>query len=169
MTNKVLIWINIILFLVFLLLVFEMREKEFDIYSDDTLQYFGTEKTDIIDKYGNPDYADKIGGPGGDIFIYKDEKIGFIFAGDGSVVNNLELFPGREFLGVEIGMTFDEIIEVLGFPRSRTYDHYDDDYTMVYYLGEKIGGMGEIEIWFSAKADDAPTEKAQIFWKKFWE
>ncbi len=167
-TNKFLVWLNIILFLSFLLLLFEMQKKECDVYNDPVLQYFGVSKAEIINRYGEPDFMGEIGGPGGEVLFYKKLKTSFIFAGDGSVVNNLELFPGKEFLGVKVGMTFDEIIGIMGTPRNRTYDPYGGDYIMTYYLGEEESGMGEVEIWFSAGEDGAPTKKAQVFWKKYW-
>jgi hypothetical protein len=168
MMKKVLIWINVLLLLGFLLILFELQSIRTNLYDDPVLQYFGEKKDDIIRRYGKPDFQGEIGGPGGDLYLYEDKKISFIFAGGSDVVNNLEIFTGKEFLGVKIGMTFDEIVNVLGDPRERGYDPYEDDYTMVYYLGKEKDGMGEIEVWFSAKEDSAPTTKAQIFWKKYW-
>ncbi len=169
MKNKFLIWLNIILFLGAVLLLFEVQKKGVDIYDDPVLQYFGASKAEIINMYGEPDYKREIGGPGGEAIFYEDMKISFIFAGDErGVVNNLELYPGREFLGVEVGMNFDEIEGVLGTPRTRGYDPYKKDYTMLYYFGEEKEGMGEVEVWFSATEDTAPTTRAQVFWKKYW-
>ncbi len=169
MKNKFLIWLNIILFLGALLLVFEIQEKGADIYDDPVLQHFGLSREEIIGRYGEPDLRGEIGGPGGEALFYEDIKISFIFAGDRrEVVNNLELYPGKEFLGVKVGMDFDEITSVLGTPRARGYDPYKKDYTMLYYFGEEEDGMGDVEVWFSAAKDTAPTDKAQIFWKKYW-
>lgn len=168
MNNRVLIWINIILFLGLLLIVFELQGIKKDFFNDPVMQYLGEEKEDIIKQYGEPDFRGEIGGPGGEMLFYEREKISFIFAGEDNIVNNLELYPEREVLGVTIGMTFDEITEIMGTPIDRGYDPYDGDYTIIYYLGEEKDGMGEVEIWFSADNDDAPTNKAQIFWKNFW-
>lgn len=168
MNNKALIWVNIILLLTFFLLIFEIQQRKIDLYEDPVLQHFGMSRPEIINLYDEPDIKGSIGGPGGEVFFYEQEKIAFIFAGESRKVNNLEIFTGREFMGIEIGMTFDQIARVFGVPRERGFDYYEDDFTMVYYLGTEEDGLGEIEVWFSAPANDAPTTKAQIFWKKFW-
>ncbi len=168
MINRVLIWTNIILFLGLLLIFFELQSVRKDFLNDPVLQYFGEKKEDVIKRYGEPDFRGSIGGPGGEILFYKNEMISFIFAGGSDVVNNLELYPGKQFLGVSVGMKFDEIIKIMGSPQNRGYDPYENDYTMVYYLGKEKDEMSEIEVWFSASDDDSPTKKAQIFWKKYW-
>jgi hypothetical protein len=168
MINRVLIWINILLFLGLILIFFELQSIKMTFLDDPVLQHFGEKKEDVIKHYGEPDFLGSIGGPGGEILFYQEEMMSFIFAGDSDVVNNLELYPNKEFLGVHIGMTFDEIIEIMGSPKNRGYDPYEDDYTIVYHLGKEKDGMGEVEVWFSAKNDDLPTTKAQVFWKKYW-
>lgn len=164
-----LIWVNILLFLFFLLIVFEMKIEKENIYDNEVLSYLGQSREDIVESYGDPDFQKSIGGPGGEELYYIDEKISFIFAGDTNVVNNLKLFPGKEFLGVEVGMTFDEIKEVLGQPRDQGFDEYSRNYSLVYFLGEDLNGMGEVEVWFSAPQEDASTSLTEIFWKKYWQ
>lgn len=168
-SKKFFIWVNILLILAILLIVLENPTVQINDYEDPLLHHFGMSKQNILSRYGTPDFRGNIGGPGGEVFLYEEMGISFIFAGGASVVNNMEVYTGKNFLDVEIGMTFDEIEEVLGVPQKRGYDHYEEDFTMVYYLGEKNGTKPEIEIWFSAKKDDEPTEKAQLFWKKFWQ
>ena len=168
MRKEALIWLNILLLLGLLLVIFEKNFPRENIYEDDTLQHLGMSREDVIERYGAPDYVGSIGGPGGENLFYEDIKTLFIFAGDSDVVNNLELFPGKEFLGVEVGMTFDEIVNILGLPQARGYDFYMNDYTIVYHFGEEKDGMGELEIWFSAEYDGKPTRRAQVFWKKHW-
>ncbi len=168
MKKEALIWLNILLLLGLLLVIFEKNRPGENIYEDEALQHFGVSREDIIERYGAPDYIGSIGGPGGETLFYEDIKTLFIFAGDSNVVNNLEFFPGKEFLGVKVGMTFDEIVGVLGLPRDRGYDFYMDDYTIVYHFGEEISGMAEVEVWFSAEYDGEPTRRAQVFWKKYW-
>jgi hypothetical protein len=137
-------------------------------YNDAVLQYLGWNQEDIIELYGEPDIRGPIGGPGGEFLYYRDEKISFIFAGDEEMVNNLELFPGGKVLGVQVGMSFNEIEEILGPPRDRGYDEHSHMYSMVYFLGEEIDDMGEVEMWFAAPSDGAPTETVLILWKKYW-
>jgi len=162
-----LIWVNVLLFLGLLLILFEIYEKD-PMYEDPVLSHLGMSKEDVIDKYGEPGFEGDIGGPGGKEFFYEEKNISFIFAGDEGVVNNLRIFPEKEILEVEVGMKFEEIIEVLGEPREMGFDSYTGRYTLVYFLGEELNGMGEVEVWFSASEEGASTEEAEIFWKKYW-
>ncbi len=170
MINKsFLIWINILLFLLLLLIVFEMQSVEKEIYKDPVLTHLGMSDEEIFDLYGEPGREEKIGGPGGKEFFYEEEGISFIFAGESDVVNNMRVLPGKELMGVEVGMTFDEIVEILGEPVQRGFDAYSGRYSLIYFLGKNLNGMGEVELWFSASSDDAPTSQAEIFWKKYWQ
>ncbi|MDP2967012.1 MAG: hypothetical protein Q8N87_01220 [bacterium] len=137
-------------------------------YNDAVLQYLGWNQEDIIELYGEPDIRGTIPGPGGEFLYYRDEKISFIFAGEDKVVNNLELFPGGKVLGIQVGMTFNQIEEILGPPRWRDYDPHGNCYSMVYWLGEEQDNMGEVELWFCAASDSAPTESVMVLWKKYW-
>ena len=140
-------------------------------YNDAVLQYLGWNQEDIIELYGEPDIRGPIGGPGGESLYYQEKNISFIFAGDEGVegvVNNLDLYPNTEVLGVTVGMTFNQIEEILGPPRWREYDPFWEGYSMTYWLGEERDDMGEIEIYFHAVSDNAPTEMAAIRWKKYW-
>jgi len=116
------------------------------------LKYLGWKQEEIIKVYGEPDIRDSIGGPGGEFLLYSEKNISFIFAGDEKVVNNIDLLPGGKILGVEVGMTFDKIEEILGPPFERGYSEYTKCYTMTYFLGEEqsydMGGTGgEIELF----------------------
>ncbi len=168
MSNKALIWLNILLFLGLLLIIFELYPAPEKIYEDSVLEYLGAKRETLIEVYGEPDFEGTIGGPGGSFVFYEEIRTSFIFAGDQGVVNNLEVFSGGKVLGIKVGMTFEEIEKVLGPPRSKGYDPYGGDYTMVYYFGEEEDGLPEIEAWFSAEEEKMPTKKAEIFWKKYW-
>ncbi|MCX6759251.1 MAG: hypothetical protein NT012_01680 [Candidatus Nealsonbacteria bacterium] len=142
-------------------------EKDASFYDDQVLQYLGKQLEDIMELYGEPDIRGTIPGPGGEFLYYREKNISFIFAGDEKVVNNLELFPGGKVLGVQVGMSFDEIEQVLGPPRWRDYDPHGDCYSMVYWLGEEQNDMGEVEMWFCAASNDAPTKSVMVLWKKY--
>jgi hypothetical protein len=146
-------------------------------YNDPVLKYLGWKQKDILDLFGEPDIKKEIGGPGGESFYYTAENISFIFAGfeegvkkEERVVNNLDLFPGAKVLGIQVGMTFDEIEKIWGEPFDRGYSDYIENYTLVYWLGEKREKEmeGEIEMYFDAPADDSPTELLGVRWKKYW-
>ena len=145
-------------------------EDSLSLYNDPVLKYLGWEKRDILDLFGEPDIQDSIGGPGGEFLYYEKENISFIFAGFDEVVNNLDLFPGAKVLGIEVGMTFGQIEEIWGEPFYRGWDDYIGSYTIIYWLGEirEEEMLAEIEMYFDASADDAPTEFLGIRWKKYW-
>ena len=158
--------------LVFLLLSSSLGcgpiKKDASFYDDAVLQYLGWKQEDIIELYGEPDIRGTIGGPGGEFLYYRSKSISFIFAGEDEVVNNLELFPGGKILGIQIGMTFNQIEVILGPPRDRGYDEHSQGWSMVYWLGEERDDMGEVEMWFCAASNDAPTESVMVLWKKYW-
>ena len=138
------------------------------IYDDPVLQYLGWLQEDIIDEFGEPDTRAGIPGPGGEAFYYSERNIKFIFAGEDGVVNNLEIYSDVEVLGVRVGMTFDEIEEILGPPESRGVDEMRGGHSvmMVYKFGEE--NKTELEFHFYSSSDDTPTSVCMIFWRKYW-
>ncbi len=159
------IFLVIAIVLVFLALVFLFNFNNFKEDRQSVLDYLGKEKEFILSKYGKPSFIESAGGGGGEMIYYEKEGLAFIFSDvERDVVNNIILLPEREFLGVRVGMTFDEIEDVFGAPKERSFDPYQNDYIMIYEKRE-----GDIEIWFSTKSDSSPTEMVEIFWKGYWE
>jgi len=142
----------------------EMKDKDF--YNDSLLQHLGWTKEEIIEKYGTPDniYPHYLGG---EEFYY--EAVIFVFTGDEGVVNNLYLYPGAEVLGIKVGMTFDEIENVLGKPRFRGFDDFSGGYMLTYFLGDKTESLGELELWIDAESEKGRTKTITVLWKKYWE
>ncbi len=143
----------------------EMKDKDF--YRDVTLSHLGWTKNEIELRYGAPDtitphYI------GGEEYYYKRLKITFVFSGEEGVVNNFFLHPGAKILGVEVGMTFDEIKEILGEPREEGFSEYDGEYLMIYIFGDIIHGDGEVEVWINKESENEPTNRIDVFWKKYW-
>ena len=168
-SKKFLLWLNVVLFLgLILLLLTDPSYEKAELYDNSLLGHFGMTQENIIDRYGTPTYRGSIGGPGGEVFFYEDINISFIFAGEGKIVNNLEVFDGVEVLGAEIGMTFDEIEEVLGEPRFRGFDEMEEKYMMVYFLGDATEGLGELELYIAAEGENVPTERIDVLWKEYW-
>ncbi len=144
----------------------EMKDKDF--YKDSLLNHLGWTKEEVIKKHGEPDEIEShyLDGEG---FHYNDLSTMFIFAGEEEVVNNLYLYPGAEILGIRVGMIAEEIESVLGEPRSKGFDPAYGKYTMTYFLGEQGEGLGELELWIDMEDEEAPSERIDVLWKKYWE
>jgi hypothetical protein len=166
--KKVLIWTNILLLLALFLIILEMRPLKNNFYRDPVLSHLGMTKEKVIKKYGEPDYAVEPGSNEKSSLFYQDEKILFFLDDEKEVVNNMEIYSGKEILGTKIGMTFSEIENILGEPNEKGYNFQDENYSLSYFLGKVTGGMGEVEIWFSSDTEDGKTNKATILWKKYW-
>ncbi len=146
----------------------EIKDKDF--YEDSLLVHLGWTEKEIVNKYGEPNdvrphYLE------GKEFYYEDLSAAFIFSGSERVVNNLYLYPGAEALGVRVGMTFNEIEDVLGQPRYRGLDssYEDERYIMNYFLGEQTEGGGQLELWIDAREAEGASQKIDVLWKKYWE
>ncbi len=144
----------------------EMKDKDF--YGDFLLNHLGWTKGELVEKYGEPDETNPhyLGGEG---FYYNDLSTKFVFSGEEGVVNNLYLYSGAEILGIRVGMTTEEIEDVLGEPRSKGFDPAYGKYTMTYFLGEQRDGSGELELWIDMEDEKAPSERVDVLWKKYWE
>ena len=77
------------------------------------------------------------------------------------------LGPGQEILGVEVGMSFDEITSLLGSPDSGPELGMDDTYYMDYFLGEIDYGVPDIVVSFSAECPSCPTLDAFVKREEF--
>lgn len=144
-----------------------MKDKEF--YEDDVLENLGKTKKKLVEEYGEPDEIMTVDAAGGEKFYYKDKNLSFIFAGEEGVVNNLYLYPGAEILGIKVGMTFNEIEEILGEPKFRGPSDMYEGYIMAYFLGDVSEALGELELWIKAEYENYPSERIEVLWKKFWE
>ncbi|HZK34775.1 MAG TPA: hypothetical protein VFD33_05660 [Bacillota bacterium] len=96
-----------------------------------------------------------------DAFIYEDENLVFLTTGEefdeDSVIRMIIVGgPGLEPYNVKVGMTFDEIIAVLGEPTSmstcleNSISEYADDWTIVYIVGDYM-------VTFEAETRYGPT------------
>jgi hypothetical protein len=73
----------------------------------------------------------------------------------------------HEILGVKVGMTFEEIQEILGAPAFGPELSMGDLYYMDYFFGETFTQMPEVFISFSADAINGPTQDVFIKWEAF--
>jgi len=78
------------------------------------------------------------------------------------------LGPGQEVLDAKVGMTLEEIMEILGEPDFGPDRGMDNLYHMDYYFGRQLDdGMPEVFVSFSAPTVDSPTTEAFIKWESF--
>lgn len=104
-------------------------------------------------------------------FLYQLET-GFIqFSSPASreegVVVSILLVSSLGVLGARVGMSFQEIIDILGIPDSGPGPGMDNLYYADYFVGEINDGMPEILISFVAYSMDSPTEYVLIKWESF--
>lgn len=143
----------------------EMKDKYF--YRDSVLNYLGWTRNEIELRHGKPDIIS----PhylGGDEYYYKKLNMTFVFSSNEGVVNNFFLYPGAKILNVEVGMTFEEIKTILGEPHEEGFSEYDGEYIMIYMFGDIINNEGEVELWINKEKEGGPTNRIDVFWKKYW-
>ena len=75
--------------------------------------------------------------------------------------------PQQEFLGVRVGMHFDEIRAILGAPDFGPELGMDNLYYMDYFFGEMENGIPETLVSFSAACNECPTDLLFIKWEGF--
>ncbi len=137
------------------------EEPEKDLYEDPLLRFFGKNLEYLLEEFGEPKKVDQI--PRGTKVVYYDDVIFYV---DDNTVNTILLREGQA-LGIELGMSFKEIEEVLGEPRSEDFDEQRGGHLLCYFLGEEREGLGEVEIYIEAE-DKASADVITIIWKKYW-
>ncbi len=141
--------------------------KEGDFYNDRVLRYLGWSKQEVSFRHGEPDMTT----PhyvGGEEYHYDRLSKTFVFAGEEGVVNSFYLRPGARIMGVEVGMSFPEVREVLGEPEEHWFSEIDGEYVMLYFFGEEVLGGAEVELWVNSKEKEGETNRIDVFWKKYW-
>ncbi len=139
---------------------------------DPVLSLLGKDFHEIEELLGEPDeegYGDWLG-PHHYILYNSDES--FIhFSSPESEENKIAVSilmgPGLGVLGARVGMTFEEIIGILGEPDSGPGPGMDNYYYADYFSGETSNGIPEIFISFVAYSKDSPTEYALVKWEGF--
>lgn len=84
-----------------------------------------------------------------------------IFFDNDEIASEIFIDGQQEFLGVQIGNTFDEISAVLGLPESISQDPYFDDVQTMTYI------FDDFTVEFYAESRDAKTASALVK-KTFW-
>lgn len=139
---------------------------------DPALDLLGNSFVKIKKAMGEPDeqgYSNWNGPHNYMLYNHKDGTIIFCSPEDMDTKTAVSIIlgDGQEILGAEIGMTFEEIKDILGIPDSGPKPGMDNLYYMDYYFGEKIDGVPEIFISFSADTIDGETRDVFIKWEAF--
>ena len=139
---------------------------------DPVLNFLGNSFAEIKEVMGDPDqqgYSSWYGPHNYMLYNHKDGAI--IFCSpvdmDTKIAVSMFLGEGHEILGAEVGMTFEEIKDVLGTPDSGPEPGMDDLYYLEYHFGEKIDGLPEVFISFTADTIDGETKDVFIKWETF--
>ena len=78
------------------------------------------------------------------------------------------LGSGQRVLGATVGMSFEEIMALLGEPDFGPDHGIDNLYHMGYHFGALLDhGMPEVFVSFSAPTIDSPTDEAFIKWESY--
>ncbi|MFO7637452.1 MAG: hypothetical protein R6W96_09105 [Clostridia bacterium] len=86
---------------------------------------------------------------------------------ENGIVVSIYLGPGMVVLGAKVGMSFQEIVGVLGEPDSGPGLGMDNFYYADYFSGETNHEVPDIFISFVALSMNSPTEYALIKWEAF--
>jgi len=107
----------------------------------------------VINTYGQP--AEKDVYEGSTYYSYPDKHIIFFISLYDDLVSAIGINEGGELFGVRIGMTCDEIKDILGSPDIEGYDEMEGDYFMLYQSGIH-------QLYFFSPDKNSPTDSAML-------
>lgn len=140
--------------------------------NDSAVSLLGKSFIEINSVLGNPDEEGNSGWSGPHQYILYTPEEGFIrFASPESVENEIAvsiiLGPGQEILGAVVGMSFQDIVEILGTPNFGPEIGIDDLYYLDYYFGETNDQVPEIFVSFVAISMYSSTEYAFVKFESY--
>ena len=107
----------------------------------------------VTDTYGEP--AKKDLHEGAVYYSYPDKHITFFIGLYDDLVTAIVTSEGGELFGVKIGMTCDEIKDILGSPDIEGYDEMEGDYFMLYESGIH-------QLYFFSRNENSATLSAML-------
>jgi hypothetical protein len=139
---------------------------------DSVLSLLGKPFSEIQEILGEPDeqgYGDWIGPH--NYILYNSNKSFIYFSSPESeekkIAVSILLGPGLGVLDARVGMSFQEIIGILGEPDLGPGPGMDNYYYADYFGGETNNGVPEIFISFVAYSKDSPTKYALVKWESY--
>ncbi len=140
------------------------------------LEYLGMSEEEVLALYGEPDkMLDLQFGSEGYFYLYSDLLVSFVFAGGSELVNNLFIYEGAEIMGIEIGMTLQEIEDVLGKPYGKGYDEFFSNRARppwyALYLMDEDGNLDNsgVHLYIFFREEAGPSVIGDVQWKSFWQ
>ena len=139
---------------------------------DPVMNLLGKTFDEIIHLLGEPDEQGHSNWYGPHYYIHYMHKEGSIRlcspeSMEKKIAVSIILGPGQKVLGARVGMTFPEIIDVLGSPDLGPEIGMDNLYYIDYIFGEINNQMPEIFLSFSSDSINSPTHDAFIKWEAF--
>jgi len=131
-----------------------------------------TSTDEVIEKWGLPDVYDYF--MGGLFLSYEDKNV--LFFTDAGLDNDGEIIHGnikgigvfeenKEVFNVKIGMTFDEIIEVLGEPTYMSTLEQNEDSELLAGNWTIMYDVGEYDVEFVSKTENGPIDTVYLWGK----
>lgn len=149
----------------------EQTSTGLDYFQDDWVMHFlGKDFAEIKEVLGEPceeGFSSWLGPHDYMRYKYETGDIRFHSPHDleEKIAVSIMLGEGKKVLGVQVGMVFAEITDILGPPDS--LQQIDGLYYLTYYRGVTIDGMPEVFISFSADSPVDPTREAFIKWEAY--
>lgn len=146
---------------------------DLDMFTEDSvLILLGKSFTEIIQVLGEPDEQgdSSLYGPHYYLlYLHKDGVIRLCSPKpmEKKIAVSIFLGPGQEVLGARVGMTFTEIMDILGAPAYGPEFGMDNKYYMDYFIEETNHPIQEVFISFSAEAIDSVTDDVFIKWEAY--
>ena len=144
-----------------------------DMFNEDPIMnLLGKSFDEIKQVLGEPDEQGDSNWYGPHYYILYMHKEGFIRLSspdpiEKKIVVSIILGPGQEVLGARVGMTFQEIQDILGAPVFGPDLGMDNLYYMDYFFGETNHEIPDVFISFAADDINGPTHDAFIKWEDF--
>ena len=140
--------------------------------SDPVLNLLGRSFEKIEQEMGEPDqqgYSECLGPHNYMLYQQKEGAIRFCSPKnlENKIVVSIIVEPGRDILGVNAGMTFAEIINILGQPDFGSEKGMDNLCYMDYFFKETNQDIPEAYVSFIATGIDSPTDYVFIKWGDF--
>lgn len=138
--------------------------------NDPLLGLLGSSFAEVKQVLGEPDEQGFSSRPGPHhymVFQHKEGVIKFYSPENTGNKTVVSIFLEQEVLGAKTGMTFSQIIDILGEPDAGPEIGIDTLYYMDYYFGDTTSEIPEVYVSFVADALNTPTHETYIKWESF--
>lgn len=113
----------------------------------------GDNRDKVLELYSMPDEVGMF--EGSNYYAYDSEHIVFYTGIFDDILYSIGLMEGAEVFDVEVGMTFEEIKDILGNPSDEGYNDHDG----IYFISYEVGSHN---LYFDSSSKDGPTTFAMF-------